>query len=271
MNKVRIFIDVVEEGWRNCQKVIVFLALLFAVFSDCLFSQVIPDWVYHPPRSSSIIYGVGISSLYTDESLSFKKACVNAIECMTKQYHVNITTKLAEVQNRGIVLNKAYSTEVIDSLHYWQIFQNAVQVDSFMNERNAFVLMAVSNNLSAIENDIRLGDVQYFDMSDSPNTSPDWIHITPRKAGSIYGVGLSSRYHKMKLSWDKSAEEARIEIAMVLGVKHGSLERDYFRTESFTIGRLEQTANVELWGARIIERWYNPHKKLFYTLVETEE
>lgn len=255
----------------NLKTRIIFSTFLLILFCETIFGQMIPDWVYHPPRSPTHLYGVGISSLYSDESISFKEARVNAIESLTKQYHIRITAKLAEVQDGSIVAGREYSYETMDSLHYLKVFQNAVQIDSFSNGRDVFVLMAVAHNLSPSENEMRLRNVRYIDKSESRSIHPEWVTVHPQKKGYIFGVGVSARYRKMGDSWARSAEEARVEIAMALGVKHGSLERDYVGTDSYTIKWLEQTVDVELWGARIIERWYNPREKLFYTLVETKE
>ncbi len=226
-----------------------------------------PQWLYRPPQITGYIFGVGISPLYREDSLSFQNARLNAIEELTKQYQVRIVAKRAERQLTSRSLSYQYTLESIDSLHYWQCYGNAVAIDSVLTDQYAYILLCISNDL-ARPSSVELPPPVY-QPHNGDSEIPSWINNPPTQPGVVYGVGLSQPYRQEDDAWANSVTQARRDIAFSIMADRSYLESDNNSGRWSYYSKWSETeAEIILRNNYIRARWYDSQLNLYYTLIE---
>lgn len=241
------------------------------IFISFCVGQDTPEWFLYPPRADSYLYGIGIAARLRETEDSFLAAEQNAIEDLCRQIHVRIVGRLADVSTGAKGFSQQYTKEITDSTLYYKIAANVIPLKSILTHRNAYVLMLIKKDLSMVSLDevvsidnIRLK--QRYSLKASRN--PRWIKRPPKRRKFIYGVGLGLRHRNLKDSWDNSAKQARMEIAKQIDMGLGALELHVTGTRSKDIIWIEESTNVVLNGAIIIERWHDEKRNIYYTLEE---
>ena len=253
-------------AWLRCQ------VAVFFVFTSFFQAQEKPTWYFSPPQSDNLLYATGLSPQYQKPEDSFAAAQENAIGNLTREIKVRLISGLASVSGSGSYLKQSFAIEFIDSTIYNAVSKNAVPIDSINYDGYTYYLMAIRRNLkkpaaSSINQWIKSdASLKYYD---NEKKTPAWISILPKRKGIIFSIGMSSNYLHLNDCWDNSAKNARVNLAKEIQVRIKSMSVDY---ETGVLSQrkewLEETTNVELNNTRIIERWYDKNKNLYYTLIE---
>ncbi len=239
---------------------------LILIVSGQSVGQPRPQWLYTPPQNPDLLYGVGISPLFRADSLTYRNARLNAIEELTEQYRVKIISKRVEKRFGGRSLSYGYTIEVIDSVYYRRCYRNARALDSIQTRDYAYILMAVDSDLSPPGEDMILPGISGEYQS---SEIPGWVRQLPHRAGFLYGIGISPRYRDEDDSWNNSAKQARREIALTLWARRAYLENENVSGRgTFYQKWSEAQTDLVLERNRIIARWHDVKRQLFYTLIE---
>jgi len=225
-----------------------------------------PQWLYTPPQNPDLLFGVGVSPLFRTDSLTYRNARQNAIEEIVEQYRVQVISRRAERRCGGRSFSYEYTLELIDSVYYRQCYRNARALDSIRTEDYVYILMAVHGDLSLPDKDIVASGISSENRSDE---IPGWVRQLPNRPGYLYGLGISPRYRNEDDSWDNSAKQARREIALTLRARRAYLQNDdVYNWGSFYQKWSEARTDFILEQSKIIARWYDAKRQLFYTLME---
>ena len=258
-----------SENWGarlRCQ------VAVFFVFTSFFQAQEKPTWYFSPPQSDNLLYATGLSPQYQKPEDSFAAAQENAIGNLTREIKVRLISGLASVSGLGSYLKQSFAIEFIDSTIYNAVSKNAVPIDSINYDGYTYYLMAIKHNLEKPTarniNQWRKSNasLRYYY---NDKGKPAWLNILPKSKGIIFSVGMSSNYLNLNDCWDNSAKDARVNLAKEIQVQIKSKNVRY-KTGVTSQNKkwLEETTNVELNDTRIVERWYDKNKNLYYTLIE---
>lgn len=240
---------------------------VFLISALSLAAEDVPAWLIMPPQSSSDIYAAGISPRYLSDSLSFSRARQEAVTSLAKQIRVEVQTKFAEVERGPGIRSYGYTIETVDSTILRRCRGDARTVDSLLIDRYAFVLVSLPRDRKTRSSSDHSVSGAILSL-DSLGITPDWTASPPQQPDIIYGVGISRPYRSMADAWTHSAREARREIAMSLSMKKALLATERINPKmSWYEEWSEDIADVTLEYATIQERWYDPVRKIYFTLV----
>ena len=97
---------------------------------------------------------------------------------------------------------------------------------------------------------------------------PDWVETLPSKPGTIFAVGAAQEYYYETSSWARAEHIARLALARQIGTqvagrqKQNEIEGQDLRHDIFA---------AELREIRVVARWRDVNKKIFYVLVSMQQ
>jgi len=245
---------------------------LTLIFTSALYSQTVPEWVLYPPRSATHFYAAGISPVYLSDSLSFHHARRHALSWLSRQHRVRVVSKLAEAERGARIRSFGYTVDLVDSTRYQQCQRHAMSLDSVLTEKYAFVLMAVSRDLSFPGSPDVMVHSRLISLDTLGHSGPDWILNPPEREGMVYGVGVSGTYRNMGDAWTQSARSALGDIAVNLTLQTSALRNEYVTSfQRYYRQWSEDESGITLEGAVITERWYDSRNGLYYTLISCSD
>ncbi len=229
-----------------------------ACFVTCVFlgsvgfSQEYPLWFIHQGELPCANTAVGYvhASSYQDSAVAF--AFRQAETAYVRQSRTNIRGSQAFWATEGGTF--WMGSDVIEECDTATVALNPI--DTMVSHGLVFVLAAPHGCEASLSNGAT--------VSLSEKIAPAWLEAIPRDTKSYYAVGIAPQYFYEKSSWDEAERLARRNLARTVCSTVKSLQKAS-TTESQDI-RYEELS-VTLKDYRIIERWFDCDKKLFYVLV----
>lgn len=236
--------------------IIVFYTIIFNS-QDLLCQQQIPDWFFNVPDISGHYVSVGYSGVFTDSNQGYAIAKDCAIKKLTKQVEVDLEFSLNEKSDGHFVLTNISYHEKLDSKILSEIRENCSTLDSLNIDGHIFMLVCFPsyNGKNINTNITRWGE------------KPKWIEDIPKSKKWVYGIGSVSNYAHSVNGWYDSEETARFTALqnLIIDAKSGLIMKryNYLAVQSSI---LNHSINKTINGSKIIRRWYDRKKDVYYSL-----
>jgi len=245
-------------------RICIISANLFFVLQIIIFNtqnlwcqQLVPDWFINVPDISGHYVSVGYSGVFTDSNQGYAIAKDYAIKKLTKQVEVDLEFSLNEKSDGRFVLTNVSYHEKLDSKILSEIRENCSTLDSLNIDGHIFMLVCFpSYDGKNINTNITIW-----------GEKPKWIKDIPKSKKWVYGIGSVSNYARSVNGWYDSEETARFTALqnLIIDAKSGLIMKryNYLAVQSSI---LNHSINKTINGSKIIKRWYDRKKDVYYSL-----
>ncbi len=232
--------------------------LFFLLMITAAEAQVYPKWFLFPDRIPCPSAAIKISrapSLYRDTAIAvtFRAAC----DLAARYAHMTINGGQAFwTTEAGVHSMGSQYTEQYDIAHGEYLKTVLAVVESFVDKQKTIV-MAGDSAGCAVPEELRA----VVPVSSVPQ--PKWVEELPVHQSYHYGVGTSEEYYYESSSWERAENNAVMSVARSRHTTVMSLQKS---TAVETQDVFNEEMNVELKNVRIVGRWRDVKKKVFYVL-----
>ncbi|MCF7885130.1 MAG: hypothetical protein K9M80_01425 [Candidatus Marinimicrobia bacterium] len=219
--------------------------------------QIVPEWFkVLPQHDPAINLAVGYTGKYRDRQLAQKAALNQARKNLAKQLRVRLIFEIQEISDGYYRLIQPTFEEIYYENLQAHIDTNSFVLDSVFVEDRCYILLSTDDNFT-----IKRSQLSNW------GEKPIWTDSLPKKSNFVYGVGIVANYSYWKNGWQDADEYARFDACKNLKLESSSIRTEK-RTGQYTINRkiLRQSVDISVANSKIIERWYDIQRNVFYSL-----
>jgi hypothetical protein len=224
-------------------------------------SQTYPRWFLSQGdvQCDDAAVGYARPSIYKDSSIAqaFRFAC--DVYAITRQATIRGEEGFWATEKGTVWMGASYD-ESYDSTLAEGAAGRFVVVDAYTDRAKTIVLAGDSSCLRSSSLRERFGI--------SRTTDPRRIEEAPQDAGYLYAVGADPEYFHEASSWNSAEQRSRLSLARQLRLKIRSLQKlDAGQGQDLR----SEEISVTLRNVRVVARWRDVRKKVFYVLTRIEK
>jgi len=237
------------------KKCALFLVLWTGLY--CLSAQeVIPVWFKSVPIDTEANLTVGYTGKFRDKNLARRVALNQARKNLAKQLKIRLIFEIQELSDGYYRLIQPTFEKIFCENINAYVDSNSVILDSAFIDDRYYILLASDANFSD------------FDSSQTTwGAKPPWIESLPKSNKYVYGLGMVANYSYWKNGWQDADGYARFDACKNLKINTSSI-RTQNRMNRRVMNRkiLRQSVDITAENSRIIKRWYDLQRDVFYSL-----
>jgi hypothetical protein len=238
-------------------------ALIILSFVLSAHAQQYPRWFLEQDRvqcGASVVAVQRAPSLYKDSAvaLAFRSGCglLAKYTGVSVQGGQTFWTTEAGSHSMG-----AQYVEVYDSTLNERYQSTLKVIDAYVDRQNVIVL---AGDPSAC----RLDDELKIVVPVTKVRQPAWVETLPEDKAYHYGVGTSEEYYYESSSWQRAEHNAFMSLARSTRSTVVSMQK---KTAVESHDLFNEVVDVQLKDVRIVARWRDVKKKVFYVLARSQK
>jgi hypothetical protein len=237
---------------------LMFLCFQFLWANSIIFSQSYPVWFVYPEKiDAPFSFGYSSAEYYTD-SLN-----IIALKNAAQNYALFKSSKIVGGQGFWTTeFGDYWMGEDIEEIFDQQCFNSFLSADIITKfNTDSFTIILASTNKIEINDELNA----IIDLKTI--AQPSWTDEIPKSKSCLYGVGVAPKYYYETSSWLEAERAARLSIARQIAVSISSLQK---KLDNDLKDTKKEELNIRISNVKIVERWIDTEKELYYVLVKME-
>ena len=241
---------------NKIREAVIIRSLLFIIIVAAVRAQqLVPSWFQSLPEHEQINIAVGYTGRYRDRELARQAALNQARKNLAKQLKIRLIFEIQEMSDGYYRLIQPTFEEIYFENIKVYVDTHSQVLDSAYLDNRYYILLANSKN------------IEFDSIENGWGAKPSWTDQIPQSDNYVYGVGIVANYSYWKNGWQDADGYARFDACKNLRIQTASI-RARNRMDNHSMHRkiLKQSIDITVANSRIIERWYDIQRDVFYSL-----